>query len=122
MTDLPLILVLVNTPALRDAIAEKAVGFDLRWSLDLEANAVAEVTALLPALIVVELDRPADWLYRVRSDPATRRIPVIAVAGDAGARKRAKVAHADVVFSARELIEALPDALTNNARIFDKVA
>ena len=41
---------------------------------------VAGIAELRPALIVIELDRPAGWLPTVRSDPATRRIPVIAIA------------------------------------------
>lgn len=120
MTDLPLFLILANSTALREAVAQKAEGFTLRWSLDPQANEVAAVAAMLPALIVIELDRPAEWLHRVRADPATRRIPVIAIAVDEAAQARAQAAHVDAVFSPEEFVQALPDVLTKYARLYGK--
>ncbi len=121
------ILVLVNTPALRDAIAKNAAGFEIRWSMDALGHEktgepgrreVAGIAELLPALIVIELDRPADWLSAVRSDPATRRIPVIAIAADEAAEKRAMLAKVNAVLTPEAFIRELPGILPEYARVF----
>src|SRR5215475_1283523 len=87
------ILVLVHTPDLGEAVAANAGDFQITWSLDFqhyqkgkEQIVIAQVADLHPALIIVELDAPSPWLPIVHSDPATRRIPLIAIAADDAAR------------------------------------
>src|SRR5579859_2420552 len=125
MSSLPILLVLVHDQALGNAVAANSEAFDVLWSLDFPrddardgAAAVAQIADLQPALIVVELDAPARWLPRVHSDPATRRIPVIAIAADEAARQRAEDARANLTFTPEAFIAALPDVLTANASIF----
>jgi hypothetical protein len=127
MPDKPLILALVHSPAVREAIAQYGGAFDLQWSFEAfgyektdepARREVAGVAELHPALVVIELDQPADWLSGVRSDSATRRIPVIAIADDEVARQRADAAHADRVLSSPAFLAALPGVLTDNAKIF----
>ncbi|HVO44259.1 MAG TPA: DUF309 domain-containing protein [Aggregatilineales bacterium] len=130
MADRSVVLALVYSDTLHTAMAAHAQDFDVRWTLDSGAGhaayadhpEVVSVAALNPALIIIDLNRPADWLYRVRSDPATRRIPVIAIADDGPARDRAQAAHVAAIFTTPELIEALPDAITTFARVFQQSA
>jgi len=72
-----------------DAVTQRAGGFDVRWSLDMPQEPAlatrtgrretASIAALHPVLLVMELEHPVDWLPRVHGDPATRRIPIIAI-------------------------------------------
>jgi predicted metal-dependent hydrolase len=50
---------------------------------------VAHLADLQPDLIVVELDGDAAWLSQTRSDPATRRLPTLAIGDDQAAAQRA---------------------------------
>jgi CheY-like chemotaxis protein len=135
MADAPILLALVHTSALHDAIAQHAAGFDVRWSSEVEVEAagpgragdegcrpVSGIAALHPALIVIELDRPVDWLPAVRTDSATRRIPIIAIAADAAAQEQAAAAHADAILTPDAFVAALPDVLAENANIFGAAA
>jgi CheY-like chemotaxis protein len=131
MADAPILLVLVETPAVRDAIARSATGFDVRWSFESSGRGkvgekgrqqIAGIAALHPVLIVIELDRPCEWLPKVHSDPATRRIPIIAIAADTAAEERAAAAHADVILAPDVFLAALPDVLAENANIFGAAA
>ncbi len=133
MTPLPILLVLVHDQKLGEAIAASAEGFDVRWSLDFPrdvarddardvAAAVAQIADMHPALLVIELDTPARWLARVRSDPATRRVPVIAITNDDPARKRAAEARPTLTLTPSEFTARLPGILTENANIFAHAA
>lgn len=50
---------------------------------------VAHLADLQPDLIIVELDGDAAWLSQTRSDPATRRLPTLAIGDDPAAAERA---------------------------------
>ncbi|MCS6872710.1 MAG: DUF309 domain-containing protein [Anaerolineae bacterium] len=50
---------------------------------------VAQLAELQPDLIIAELDGNAAWLAQTRSDPATRRLPTIAISDDQSAAMRA---------------------------------
>ncbi len=52
---------------------------------------VAQLAQLQPDLIVVELDGDAAWLSQTRSDPATRRLPTVAIGGAEAAARAAAV-------------------------------
>ena len=125
MTNTPL-LVLVHTPDLGEAVSANADGFQLHWTLDFqqyqqrgqEQVVVAQVADLHPALIIIELDTPSPWLPIVHSDPATRRIPIIAIAADDAARRRAEEAKANLTVSPEEFLAGLPEIITENAKVF----
>jgi hypothetical protein len=78
MADAPLLLALVHTPAVRDALA-KAAGFDVRWSIEeaghgkagKKANGKLPHRSAAPRAHRDRGDRPADWLPRVHADSAT---------------------------------------------------
>src|SRR5438105_4016060 len=82
---IPVILAMVRSLTVREALeasSDQPRDFRLHWSLIVDAKddqaVIAQVADLHPALIVIELDQPANWLPKVHSDPATRRIPGIA--------------------------------------------
>ncbi|MCC7448258.1 MAG: DUF309 domain-containing protein [Anaerolineae bacterium] len=121
------LLLLVHTPALRDAIAAKlhADEFAIHWSFErvgrekygeTARREIAGIAELQPALIVIELDEPVEWLGRVRSDPATRRIPVIAIADQDRAKAFADSVGIDTVFTSEGFIAALPDVIREHLR------
>lgn len=127
MPDKPRILALVHRSALQDAIARYSDEFDIHWSFEASGyektdeparREVAGVAELRPSLILIELDQAADWLPAVRSDPATRRIPVIGIADDEAARLRGIAAHADQVLSSQAFLAGLPGVLTDNVKRF----
>jgi Domain of unknown function (DUF309) len=123
------ILVLVHSPGIGEAIATSGEkeNFALRWSLDFARRdpgdgsaIVAQVADLHPALIVVELDAPARWLAHVHSDPATRRIPIVAIAADETALQRANAAHPEAIYTPEQFVAGLPDILSQYANVFDQ--
>lgn len=127
MTSTQPLLVLVHTSDIGEAIAANAGDFEISWSLDLkeyekgrEQIVVAQIADLHPALIIIELDTPHPWLSAVHSDPATRRIPIIAIASDDSARRRAGEAIVNLVYTPQEFVAALPDVITTNARLFNQ--
>jgi predicted metal-dependent hydrolase len=124
----PVILALVNTPALRDAIARNATGFDVRWSFEAVGyqkagepgrQEIAGVAELNPALIVIELDRRLDWLPKVHSDPATRRIPAIVITQDEALEKWAMSTHVNAILTPEAFVTELPSLFTAYARVFN---
>jgi hypothetical protein len=124
----PLILALIQTPALRNAIQTQSEGFDIQWTLETAGidkpgepgrREVAAIADLQPALILIELDQPADWLPSARSDPATRRIPILAIADDDDAERSAMASRVDAVLTMEAFLNALPGILTEYARVFD---
>jgi predicted metal-dependent hydrolase len=114
----PLIVAFIRTPGLREALVQHSAGVDLRVAEHAPApnSAVAEIAELQPALLVVELEPASlDWLKYVRSDPATRRLPVIAVGEGEASAETASSLHAPM-FSSSDLIAALPGVLLDYAR------
>lgn len=124
---MPSILVLVHTPELGEAITANADDFQIVWSLDftgyrkgLEQVIIGQVADIHPVLIVAETDTPTPWLPAVHGDSATRRIPLIVIAADDAARSRADDAKANLVMSPEEFLAALPEVITENAKIFNQ--
>src|SRR5258708_25357572 len=125
MANLPKILVLVHSPAVGEAMAADDDAYAMQWSLNFgshdlrdESAVVAQVADLHPALIVVELDAPAKWLAQVHSDPATRRIPIVAIAADEMAHQRADAAHIEVILTPEQFIAGLPGILSQYAKVY----
>jgi predicted metal-dependent hydrolase len=121
------LLLLIHTPALRDAVAAKLRQdeFVLHWSFErvgreksgeTARREIAGVAELQPALIVIELDGPVEWLGRVRSDPATRRIPVIAIGENDSAKAFANSVGIDTVFAPQDFVAALPNVVHEHLR------
>ncbi|MCE7946984.1 MAG: DUF309 domain-containing protein [Chloroflexi bacterium CFX4] len=93
MRDQDLILfAAVNSTAVRQALSALP-NFDVRLhSLPHDAEGsmvVALIADLHPVLIIVELDGNAAWLSQTRSDPATRRLPTLAIGEGQAAVARA---------------------------------
>ncbi len=123
LNDQPLVLALAHTPALRDVFRKGIPGYRVGWLKENYSNprdAVAQVAEAQPALLVVELDRPADWLHTVRSDPATRRFPVLGIGEDEEAELRALRAKVDNLFTAELFIASLEDLITQYARVYNQ--
>src|SRR6266849_6822357 len=132
---IPVILAMVRSLTLREALEASAGAtlqvaepreFRLHWSLTVDAKddqaVIAQVADLHPALIVIELDQPAAWLPKVHSDPATRRIPVIAIADDDAARQRAREARVETTLNTQDFLAQLPGILVEKAKKYNKTA
>lgn len=114
----PLIVAFLRTPGLHEALMQHSAGVALHITGNAPAPeaAVAEIADLHPALLVVELEPDSlDWLKYVRSDPATRRLPVLAVGEGEQAARTASAVHAPY-FTASDLIAALPGVLLDHIR------
>jgi predicted metal-dependent hydrolase len=113
-----LILACIQTPALRDQLSRE-VGFSIRWLPDDFPNprtAVNLIADARPALLVVEIELPLTWLALVRSDPATRRLPVVALASTPEGEQRAMSYRVDAVLHLPELQAELGHVLVDHAR------
>lgn len=75
---------------------------------------VAQLAQLQPDLIVVELDGDAAWLAQTRSDPATRRLPTVAI-GDAEAAARAAAVNIPL-YAPEAFVEAAAAIIRAHAR------
>lgn len=114
----PLIVAFIRTPGLRAALVQHSAGVVLRFAERAPApdSAVAQIANLQPALLVVELEPDSlGWLRYVRSDPATRRLPVLALGEGEAAAGIARAVHAPH-FTASAFISALPGVLLDHAR------
>ena len=92
-------------------------GFDVTTAVD-GRDALAKARALIPDLVVMDLAIPGidGWevTRRLKRDPRTRDVPVIALTGYvlAGARERARQAGCDSFLTK----PCLPDVLTREIR------
>lgn len=91
----PILFAAVSSAAIRQALSALP-DFEVRLHTlphDTEGSAaVALIADLHPNLIIVELDGAAAWLSQTRSDPATRRLPTLAVGeGEAASARAAAV-------------------------------
>lgn len=115
-TPVPILLLAPQTEwrqPLADALDQ--LGYRLHTALDPARDAVAQVADLQPALIITATDSIAAWMPDVRSNPATRRIPVLAIGDNVAAARYMGIRD---VLSASDFIAALPDALSERVRIF----
>ncbi len=117
----PLILGIVNEVSLRRALAETP-GYRFQWA-DAPLTPISAVTLaadIHPALIVVELSAHRRvWLPSLRSDPATRRIPVIAVG--IGTEAEQEAASLRLPFYAPDAFDAGgAEMLSQHARRFEQ--
>ncbi len=80
-----------------------------------------QIAEMQPALIIVNSSAIPFWLAEVRANPATRRIPALAV-GEPEDTEQTRNAGVTDQLSADELRAALPDALTERIRLFTEQA
>jgi uncharacterized protein len=115
-----LLLACVNTPALRDQLKREAgFGFTVRWLNDDFATPRAAVNTLADAnaaLLVVEMEQPLTWLSLVRSDPATRRLPVVALTSTPAGEQRAMDNKVSAILHLPEMQSELGHVLIDHAR------
>ena len=113
-----LLLACVKTPALRDQL-KRVAGFTIRWLNDdfsmprIAVNTIADANA---ALLVVEMEQPLAWLSLVRSDPATRRLPVVAITSTDDGEQRAMQMQASAILKLPEMQSELDHILIDHAR------
>lgn len=111
------ILLLATDDALRQSLQSSldATAYYLDDAINPARDALAQVAELQPALIIIGTESIPAWMPDVRSSPATRRIPVLAVGEDADAAHYAGIKD---VLSATDFMAALPDAVSERVRIF----
>ncbi len=80
-----------------------------------ETDALTQIAETQPALIVVETSAIPPWMADIRSNPATRRIPVLAAGDNPGAALYVGITD---VLSYAECYAALPEALADRMRVF----
>jgi predicted metal-dependent hydrolase len=118
------ILALIHDPAVRERLIQDLPdGFTVRWLEDVypdDLDAVATIADQQAALMILELDQPLSWLNEVRMNPATRRLPVIALAHDEATQQRAVGIIAAAIYTPSEFMAVLPDMIIDYARIFDQ--
>lgn len=76
------ILLLHIRDELRPLIAEKLPGHTLIWGLRADRPIIDQVADLQPGLIIIGAADVPLWVADLRSNPATRRIPALAIAAD----------------------------------------
>ena len=90
------IFAVVQSNALRERLTRALPGQTVTFhtgSFDPPDAAIAVVADLYPSLIVAELGTADGWLSPVRSDPATRRYPMIGIGTGEQAARRAAAVH-----------------------------
>lgn len=113
-----LLLACVNTPASRDQLSREA-GFTIRWLTDnfpTPRDAVNTIADANAALLVVEMELPLTWLSLVRSDPATRRLPVVALTSTPAGEQRAMDNKVSAILHLPEMQAELGHILIDHAR------
>lgn len=120
-SDLPTLLAWVMTPALREQLTADASAFELRWlsaQFATPREAVVTVADGRGALLVAETDEPTvlAWLSLVRSDPATRRLPLVALAATDAGEALAKSVRADAIVTPAMLTTSLAQILRDHAQ------
>lgn len=117
-----------------------SLGYLVRWierpaaletggeTVDSSGWLVEQLSRWQPALVLVDLSSAEipwrSWLARMKSDPATRRIPVIAYGSHVAAEglQAARSAGADLVTARSHLAAELPELIARYARHVDQVA
>ena len=102
-----------------------------KWAEPLEGvegSVIAQVSSLQPALIIFDLGNRSipsmEWIAMITSVPATRGIPVLAYGPhvDREGLKAARQAGANPVVARSKFMQNLPDLLSDNANVVDKIA
>jgi predicted metal-dependent hydrolase len=103
------------------AIASKHAFELVSYAPDALPDLVARLTDDSAAMLLVDAGLPdwVRWVTAARTSPATRRIPVIVVAGDPAVLPVVRDAGADETLTPGELEEMLPRLLAARARVYD---
>lgn len=105
--------------AVRERVVALADGIDIHWLPDLFGStreAVNHIADAHTALLLVVTDVPVEWLGLVRSDPATRRLPAVALASTPDGEQQAKLYKASVIVNLDDMGAPLTDVLRQYAR------
>lgn len=116
----PLILAITQSKALREALAANTASYNLRLHeprFRPPEEAVALVADAQPALVIADLPDPGGYLSHIRSDPATRRLPVLGIGEGEAATRRAQGLKIPCL-AAAEFISGLPGILDEYARVY----
>jgi hypothetical protein len=130
-----LVLAYVASPDLRHLLTSQAGGVTIQWMpapIASPREAVVYIADARPASLVVEMQPEVlPWLSLVRSDPATRRLPLVALVANAEAEAAAMSVRANAIVNPAQLAaptrlgsiladHARPDA--DHARLADQCA
>jgi hypothetical protein len=120
-SSLPTLLAWVVAPTLRERLTADAGAFDLRWlptQFATPREAVVTIADAQGALLVVETDEASvvAWLSLVRSDPATRRLPLVALATTDAGEALATSVRADAIVTPALLTTSLAQILRDHAQ------
>lgn len=115
-------VILAGTPAWTDTLTSLLdADFILKSYPQSGPGYVARLTDDHAALIVVDGDA-ADWRFWTttpKTSPATRRIPIVLISGDAERRAQALVSGADFTFPPGEVADQVPQVAREQGRILD---
>lgn len=116
MNNLPTILVvnLTDEVALAVSMAVDGRGWRIHAGIDPEFDALPQIADLQPALIVVMAAALPDWVATIRSNTATRRIPIIAISTSSGSDEAAHNVGIHDVIRSEDLSD--PSIIFNYAR------
>jgi hypothetical protein len=106
--------------AARELIAPLLHGVDIHWlpeSFASPREAVNQIADAQTVLLLVATDGRVEWLGLVRSDPATRRLPTVALVATTEGERQAALYKATVIVNLNELTAPLSELLRNHARV-----
>lgn len=121
----PLALCLVSEESLRQTIQDLLPDYDLHWGLDL-TGAINTASDLRPSVMLVDIDDNAvPWIVIVqglKTNPATRRIPVLGIGNHVTGGKGGQAVAAGVtsVMGQDELAARLQEWVKRHARVWDE--
>ena len=116
---------LVNDAALRAEIQRLLPDYDFQWEAELR-GAINRAAELRPSMLLIDIDEEGinwrDIVTAFRSNPATRRIPMLAIAEELNAESQKIAAKADIngPLPRAALQSRLPDWASRRARVWDE--
>jgi hypothetical protein len=118
-------IALISDPARQAQIRELLPDFSFTWALELD-SAIQAAADLRPSFLLADIDGfPGPWpeiALGLQSNPATRRIPMLAIAqkADPASQKRAAAAGLNGPYAYEMLAQYLPDWVERRARVWDE--
>jgi len=118
---------LVSNPDLRGEIEQLLPDFEFHWGLELR-GAISRASELRPSMLLIDIDDEdgnSNWrdiVIALRSNPATRRIPMLALTAEMSEAAMKIAASADIngPLPVEALKKRLPDWVSRRARVWDE--
>lgn len=116
---------LISDTALHDEIERLLPDYTFKWDLALK-GAVVNAADWRPSFLLIDIDDPnsqwGDIVIALKSNPATRRIPMLAISTEQTRETMRIAAEADIngPLSVESLPQRLPDWVKRRARRWDK--